>query len=172
MIIGLRAQNLPAAGLLGLLGALSLTWVMLHLPLLQILFAERGRFTALFDLREIRQRFRHAPWALTLALVSLYVLCVPLYLLRIEATPEQLTWLPSLLFVGLMLPAKLLLGAALGYAARRPTPRHWIIRSIPRVLLVVSSLAYVGTLYIAQFVAWQGVYVMYFQHAVLVPVAS
>lgn len=172
MIIGLRAHNLTAAGLVGFLGALSLTIVMLYLPMLQILLAEKKDFREIVNIREVRRRFRHAPWAFAMSLFLLFVACIPLYLLRIEATPDQLTWLPSLFFVGLIFPAKLFMGAALGYGARRLRPRHWTLRWSARTFLFLATLAYVGSLYIAQFVAWQGVFVMYFQHAVLVPVAS
>lgn len=172
MIIGLRAQRLEPAALVGLVGALSLTWVMLYLPLLQIVMAEKNRFGEIFAIGEVRRRVRRAPWAIGLSLILLFALCLPLYLLRIEATPEQLTWLPSLFFVGLMFPAKLALGAALACGARPGAPRHWLSRLPVRALSVAAALLYVGALYIAQFVAWQGIYVMYFQHAVLVPVAS
>ena len=172
MIIGLRADQLKIAGLIGLIGAISLTWVMCFLPFLQILMAERNRMAEVFNVREVRRRFRHAPLAMCFSLIALFALAIPLYLLRIEATPDQLTWLPSLFFVGLMFPSKLALGAALGYGARRPKPRHFVLRWSARLLCIAASLTYVGALYIAQFVAWQGIYVMYFQHAVLVPVAN
>lgn len=173
MIIGLRAHELKGgAALIGLIGAASLTLVMLYLPFLQIMVAEKNRFLAIFQLREVRTRFRSAPLAFAASLTLLLALSIPLYLLRIEATPEQLTWLPSLIFVSLMFPAKLMMGAALGYGARRARPRHWTLRWTARLVCLTSALAYVGALYIAQFVAWQGIYVMYFQHAVLVPVAS
>lgn len=172
MIIGLRAEQMEIAPLIGLLGAISLTWVMLFLPFLQILMAERNRFKDIFSVREVRRRFRHAPLAMGLSLILLFALSIPLYLLRIEATPEQLTWLPSLFFVGFMFPSKLALGAAMGYGARRPRPRNFCLRWSARLLCVAASLTYVGALYIAQFIAWEPNYVMYFQHAVLVPVAS
>jgi hypothetical protein len=155
-----------------LVGAISLTWVMLYLPLLQIVMAEKNRFREIFAVREVRRRVRRAPWAIGCSLIMLLALCLPLYLLRIEATPEQLTWLPSLLFVGLMFPAKLALGAALSCGARPGRARHWLLRWSARGLTVAAALIYVGALYVAQLVASQGIYVMYFQHAVLVPVAS
>lgn len=172
MIIGLRADQLKIAALVGLVGAISLTWVMLYLPFLQILVAERNRFADIFSVREVRRRFRRAPLAMGASLIALFALSIPLYLLRIEATPEQLTWLPSLFFVGLMFPCKLAIGAAMGYGARRPRPRNFVMRWSARLLCLTAALAYVGALYIAQFIAWQGIYVMYFQHAVLVPVAA
>jgi hypothetical protein len=172
MIIGLRAQQLEPAALVGLVGALGLTWVMLYLPLLQFVMAEKNRFREIFAVRVVRRRVRRAPWAIGCSLILLFALCLPLYLLRIEATPEQLTWLPSLLFVGLMFPAKLALGAALACGARPGRPRQWLLRWSARWLTIAATLVYVGALYVAQFIAWQGIYVMYFQHAVLVPVAS
>ena len=172
MIIGLRAQEFKPAPLVGLVGALALTWVMLHLPQLQILMAEKNRMAEFLNIREVRRRFRNAPWATAGALITLFAFCIPLYLLRIEATPEQLTWLPSLFFVGLMFPAKLGLGAALGCGARRRCAKHWALGWSARTFIVAAALFYVGALYVAQFIAWQGIYVMYFQHAVLVPVAS
>jgi hypothetical protein len=172
MIIGLRADQMKIAPLLGLIGAISLTWVMLYLPFLQVLMAESNRHQDLFNVREVRRRFRHAPLAMGFSLILLLALALPLYLLRIEATPEELTWLPSLFCVALMFPSKLALGAAMGYAARRPKPRNFVMRWSARLLAVAASLTYVGALYIAQFIAWQGIYIMYFQHAVLVPVAN
>lgn len=169
MVIGLRAQQLQVAGLLGFIGAMLLTWVMMVLPQAQIVFAERNQFRALFDVREVRKRFMHAPIAVALTLVILYALCMPLYLMRIEATPQELAWLPSLVYIVMMLPAKILMGGALGYAARRPKRRMWLLRWPVFGLLIAGSLFYVGSLYIGQFIAWQGVYVMYLQHAVMVP---
>lgn len=172
MIIGQRAQELGAAGLVGLIGAVGMTLVMLYLPFLQIQMASRRRFSALFDIAAVRRRFLFAPWAHTVGLLMLVVLSIPLYLLRIEATPAELVWAPSLVFVVFMLPAKLLLGAAMGYAAGRQAtarPRHWALRWPARFTALAAVLLYVGTLYVAQLVAGQGAFVMYFQHAFLVP---
>ncbi len=173
MIIGLRSQDLNAAALVGLIGAFVMTLVMLYLPFLQIQFAESNRFSAIFDVASVRRRFRFAPLAHAASLIVLCLLCIPLYLLRIEATPAELVWAPSLVFVLFMLPAKLFLGAAVGYADRRQQQsaavRHWLLRWPARGLALASALIYVGSLYVAQLVAGQGAYVMYFQHAFLVP---
>ncbi|MFK7736451.1 MAG: hypothetical protein AB8B50_10500 [Pirellulaceae bacterium] len=173
MIIGQRAEDLGPAGLIGFVGAAAMTLIMLYLPFLQIEMARTGRFVSLFAIPTIRRRFRFAPWAHTLALFLLCLLCIPLYLLRIEATPEELTWAPALVFVFFMLPAKILLGAAMGYGDRRAatgkSPRHWSLRWLARPVALASVLVYVGALYVAQLVAGQGAFVMYFQHAFLVP---
>lgn len=174
MIVGLRAEEVQAAGLVGLLGAFGMVLVMLYLPFGQIQMAMTNRFTAAFNWRSVRRRFRYAPLAHALAILALCALCLPLYLLRIEATPAELVWAPSLVFVAFMFPAKLLLGAAMGYAESRRDrrlrkPRSWWLRWPSRVLALASVLIYVGALYVAQLVAGQGVLVMYFQHALLVP---
>lgn len=169
MIIGLRAQNFQAAPLVGLIGALAMIIVMLYLPLLQVHMAAKNRFSEIFNVVAIRQSFMRAPWFCAFSLFVLCGLAIPLYLLRIEATPSQLVWLPSLVFVALMLPAKLLIGAALGYSSRREQYRHWLLRWPAWSLALASVMVYVGALYVAQLIAWQGAFVMYFQHALLVP---
>ncbi len=174
MIIGQRAENFPAAALIGLIGAIAMLVIVMVLPFLQIQMALHNRFRALFEVRQVRRRFLCAPWAHASALLLLCLLCIPLYLLRIEATPAELVWAPSIVFVIFMLPAKLLLGAAMGYAEGRaerlPLPnRHWTLRWPARVVVLASALLYVGALYLAQLVAGQGALVMYFQHAFLVP---
>ncbi len=169
MIIGQRAQQFEAAPLAGLIGAIAMMVVMMYLPLLQVHMAAKNRFSEIFNVWAIRQQFMRAPWFCSLAIFTLCALAIPLYLLRIEATPRELAWAPSLVFVALMLPAKLLIGAALGYANRREKLRHWALRWPAWLVAVASIMIYVGALYIAQFVAWQGAFVMYFQHALLVP---
>ncbi len=169
MIIGERAQKFEAAPLVGLIGAIAMTCVMLYLPLLQVRMAAKNRFAEIFNVIAIRQSFMRAPWFCAMSIFVLCGLAIPLYLLRIEATPSELVWAPSLVFVALMLPAKLLIGAALGYADHRDRLRHWTLRWSAFVVVLVSVFSYVGALYIAQFIAWQGAFVMYFQHALLVP---
>ncbi len=169
MIIGERAHELQPAALVGVVGALGMTLVMLYLPVLQVHMASQNRFLEVFNVRAARHSFMKAPWFYAFSLFVLCALAIPLYLLRIEATPSQLLWAPSLVFVLFMFPAKLLIGTALGYAHGRQRPRHWLVRWPAWGFELVSVLIYVGALYVAQFVAWQGAYVMYFQHAVLVP---
>ena len=169
MIIGLRAHEFELAPLVGMVGATAMMVVMLYLPMLQVHMAAKNRFTEVFNVVAIRQYFLRAPWFYALSLLVLCGLAIPLYLLRIEATPSELVWAPSLVFVAFMLPAKLLIGAALGYANKREQYRHWLLRWPAWIVSVASVMVYVGALYIAQFIAWQGAFVNYFQHAVLVP---
>ncbi|RMF37755.1 MAG: hypothetical protein D6753_17055, partial [Planctomycetota bacterium] len=71
MIIGLRALELDAAGIVGILGALSMIGVMLYLPFLQIQMAADNRFWAMFQVRRVRRRFLFAPGAHALSLLLL-----------------------------------------------------------------------------------------------------
>ncbi len=174
MIVGERAENFPGAGFVGFLGAVAMIAIMFYLPFSQIQFAVDNRFASIFDFRRVRRRFLYAPWAHAISLLLLCLLCIPLYLLRIEAAPAELLWAPSLVFILLMFPAKLALGAAIGYAEGRQhrrnlRKRHWTLRWPARMVAFTSVLIYVGALYVAQLVAGQGAYVMYFQHAFLVP---
>ncbi len=193
MIIGLRAQGDGPFGLVGLLGAVSMGLIMLYLPFLQLQLAQTGRFNEVFNVIEVRRRFVAAPLAHAFALLLLCGLSIPLYVLRIEATPSELLWAPALVFVVFMMPAKWILGAAMGYAdsrriaagavpyqsewattaekraALRLGRRSWILRWPARTVSLASVAIYVGSLYVAQLVAGQGAWVMYFQHAVLVP---
>ncbi len=174
MIIGQRSQNFPPAAAVGLLGAAGMVLISFYLPFLQIQLAQHNRWRAMFDVKRVRRTFLCAPWAHASALWVLCLLCIPLYLLRIEATPAELVWAPSLVFVVFMLPAKLMLGAAIGYATGRRKAlecphRHWSLRWSARIAGLASALVYVGALYVAQLIAGQGALVMYFQHAFLVP---
>ncbi|GIW97712.1 MAG: hypothetical protein KatS3mg111_1045 [Pirellulaceae bacterium] len=173
MIVGLRALEFDLAAVVGLLGALGMTAVVLYLPFLQVQMAVDNRFRSMLRLRSVRRRFRYAPWAHAASLLAMCLASLPLYLLRIEATPAELLWAPALVFVLFMLPVKLGLGAAMGYASRREScgqqQRHWLNRWGARVVALTSVLVYVGSLYVAQLVAGQGALVMYFQHAFLVP---
>jgi hypothetical protein len=62
----------------------------------------------------------------------------------------------------------------MGYADSRQyrkqlTKRHWALRWPARLVGFASVVVYVGALYVAQLIAGQGAFVMYFQHAFLVP---
>ncbi|MCA9191637.1 MAG: hypothetical protein KDB03_07745 [Planctomycetales bacterium] len=173
MIIGLRAIEFKPAVLVGLVGAVLLFFVILYLPFLQIQMAANNRWQELFNVKSVRLRFRYAPWAHAMSLFAVCALSIPLYLLRIEATPSQLLWAPSLVFVLLLLPGKMLLGVAMGYGRKRQIrdlhPRHWVWRWLAMLPMVVAVLFYMGALYVAQLVASQGAPIMYFQHLFLVP---
>ena len=165
------ATRAPLGGaiVLSLLGGLLLLLVVMHLPFLQAHLAARDRFAAVFELRLVRQRFLRAPWAFWTALLVTLLLALPLYLLKIELTPRELAWLPALLFVILIFPARLLTGWAMNRAHRREAPRHWFSRWTARAGILPVALAYVLVVYAAPYLSWNGALSLLEQHAFLVP---
>lgn len=166
--------SLLAAGrlapILALPGALLLGLVVLPLPFLQMRFAAEGRFGALFDLRGVRARFGRAPWAFAAALALTLTGAVPLYLLKIEMLPRETLWLPGLVFLGFIFPARLLTGWAYGRSSRREAPRHGFFRWTGRLAMLPVAAAYVLIVFLSQYTAWRGVWNLYEQHAFLLPV--
>ena len=85
--------------------------------------------------------FRRAPWAFAFAFVVTLLFALPLYLLKIEIVPAEAAWLPRLVFIAFIFPARLLTGWAMGRARRRDEPRHWFFRWTGRLpLLPVARL--------------------------------
>jgi len=156
--------------LLGLLGALLLAVIVPFLPFLQVRYAVEGRVSALFSRRAIRDRFRRAPWAFAFSLLVLLLAAIPLYLLKIEMIPREAAWLPSLVFVIFLAPARLLTGWAYARSGRRDRPRHWIFRVLGRLAIVPAAALYVLVVFLAQYTSWGGVSSLYEQHAFLLPV--
>lgn len=154
----------------GFLGGLLLAIVALALPFLQMRFAAENRFAALFEYRAIRERFRRAPWAFALASFVTLTFAIPLYLLKIEMIPRETAWLPSLVFLGFIFPARTLTGWAYARSGRREQPRHWFFRWTSRLGMFSTGLIYALIVYFTQFTAWQGIWSLYEQHAFMLPV--
>jgi len=167
----MAASQLPVDGavVVSFFGGLLLLLVAIHLPFMQANFAHSGRFGALFELREVRRQFTRAPLAFWLALLVTLLLAIPLYLLKIELTPRELAWLPSLFFVAFIFPARILTGWALSRALRREQPCHWFVRWLARFGILPMALAYVLANYFVPFLASNGVLSLLEQHAFLVP---
>lgn len=166
--------SLLAAGrtapVIGLLGGLSLMWVLLYLPFVQARFAAENRFRAQFQVAEARRLFRKAPILFWLSLVCTLLFALPLYLLKIEIVPREAAWLPSLMFVTFIFPARLLTGWACGLAQRRSTNRHFLLRYGARLAMLPVVAFYVFIVFFTQYTSWHGVASLYEQHAFLVPV--
>jgi hypothetical protein len=155
---------------LGFVGALALGIVVLYLPFLQIRYAAVNRMGALFEVRAVRQGFRRGPWEYGLAVVITLAFAIPLYLLKIEMIPREAAWLPSILFVSFIFPARLLTGWAHARSQRRRTNRHWFFRWTGRLGIVAAAAAYVVIVFFSQYAAWEGIWSLYEQHAFLLPV--
>lgn len=170
LIASIRVPENQAAGVLfGLTGGFLLAVVMLYLPFLQTRFAAENRLAALFQVRQARRVFSCAPLACWIALLVTLASALPLYLLKIEATPREVVGLLSLLFVVFMFPARLVTGWAVGRANRRTEPRHFLIRWSAGLARLPLVAIYALVLFFTQYTSWYGAWSMLEQHAVLVP---
>jgi hypothetical protein len=160
----------PGAGtVVGLVGGGMLALVLLHLPFLQARFAAENRLACMFEIRAMRRSFGRAPVAFLVALAFTLALALPLYLLKIEIVPREAAWLPSLLFVVSIFPARFLTGWALARSSRRHAPRLWLFRWTSRLAMLPLVAFYVLLVYFTQYLSWYGVWSLYEQHAFLVP---
>ncbi|MFQ3649290.1 MAG: DUF4013 domain-containing protein, partial [Gemmataceae bacterium] len=160
----------PLMPLLGWLGTVLLAVVLIYLPFAQARLAETGRFAAAFELSKIREAYRHAPWAFTLALYATLLLAVPLYLVKIEPVPREVAWLLSLVLIVFVYPARLLSGWAIACAHARRQWAHGFFRWSGRLAMIPVVLFYLLILYFAQYVSWNGIWSFYEQHAFTLPV--
>ena len=158
------------APLLGFLGGALLIFVLLYLPFIQTQAAISGSWSDLFAWNKVRQTIARAPIATAASLIVLFTLALPLYLLKIELIPREAAWLPSLLFVASIWPARLAVGWAMGRGLRRELPRHGLFRWSSRLALLPLVGFYVLLVYFTQYLSWYGVWSLYEQHALLLPV--
>jgi hypothetical protein len=158
------------APLLGFLGGALLAIVVIYLPFAQVRFAVENRWRAMFEVRAVRDNFRRAPLAFFVAQLVTLASALPLYLLKIEIIPREAAWLPGLVFVAFIFPARLLAGWAYGRSERRATPRHGFFRVAARLAIAPAAIAYAVIVYFTQFTSWYGIASLYEQHAFLLPV--
>jgi hypothetical protein len=169
-LLALGHSKLAGAGLAGLLGAFLLAIVLLYLPFLQLRLAATNRFAQAFNVFAVRADFKRAPWAFAFSVVVTLLFALPLYLFKIEIVPAEAAWLPGLIFILFIYPARLLTGWAMGRARRRDEPRHWFFRITGRLPLLPAAGFYVLIVFFTQYTSWNGVWSLYEQHAFLLPV--
>ena len=162
--------KMPLSPLVGFFGALLLAIVVLHLPLLQTQMAIENSFRAAFDWRGVRRAFNRAPWACSFALILTLIFALPLYLLKIEVVPQEALWLPTLVFILFIFPARLITGWAMWRTKMRDTQRHWFFRWSGRLPLLPAVLIYLLFVFFSQYTSWNGIASLYEQHAFLLPV--
>ena len=158
------------APLVGLVGGLMLSAVVLVLPILQAQLAASNRLSEAFALRAACRSYFRAPIAYLFAVTATLVFAVPLYLAKIELIPREAAWLPSLLFVMSVWPARVLSGWTVARAQR--SPGGWFRTSVSllgMLALFPLALVYVFIVYLTQYSNWYGMASLYEQHAFLVP---
>jgi len=169
LLLAANLSNPGVAALLSLAGSLLLGFVVLYLPFLQTRFAMTGEFRAFFSLTATREQFARAPLAFWFALFITLLFALPLYLLKIELTPDEVAWLPNLVFVLFIFPARLLLGWALSRAEKRTLPRFWLSRWAARLASIPVVATYAFVVWLTQYLSWHGSLSLLEQHAFLVP---
>jgi hypothetical protein len=142
---------------------------VLYLPFLQVNFVLQDRLVAMFEWREVRRMFGRAPTAFWFALFITLLFALPLYLLKVELTPKEVAWLPGLVFVLFIFPARSLTGWAVSRARRREGDSFFLFRWVMRLLELPVVGFYVLFVYLSQFYSWDGVYSLLEQHAFMVP---
>jgi hypothetical protein len=160
----------PGPVLLSLLGGLLLAIVLLYMPFLQAHFAAEQRFVALFEISAVRAQFKRAPLAFWFALLITLLFALPLYLLKIELVQREVAWIPSLVFVLFIFPARLLAGWAVGRARKREQVRFFLVRWLAWLGELPVVVTYVFLIYFTQYLSWYGVWSLFEQHAFLLPV--
>lgn len=170
VLIGASQISQPGlAAVAGFAGAAVLTAVVLYLPFLQTNFARTQQFSAMFQVGQVRDFFRRAPIAFWFSLLITLLLAAPLYLLKIELAPREVAWLPALLFVAFIFPARLVAGWALYRGERRDQPRHWTARWLGRLAALPVAASYALFVWLTQYLSWHGSLSLFEQHAFLVP---
>ena len=174
IIVANRQGETGLAGVTGGLSLVALGVVLMYLPMLQANFAAENDIRSLFAVRTIRRDFRRAPWAWLFAMgLGLVVFPIPLYLLKIEATPREVMWLPCLALVAMALPARVAFGLVLRRARRLEEPVGvWaaVSRWAARLLMPAVIAVYLTVLTVSQYTSWDGLQTWVRQHAVLIPV--
>jgi hypothetical protein len=169
--IMILASNLPPVGaaFISFLASFPLMLAVMYLPFLQTRFACENRLAAMFEVGHVRRQFTRAPIAFWLALFITLLFAIPLYLLKIEATPQEVAWLPALVFMGFIFPARVLTGWAVSRANRREQPRFWLFRWMARLGAIPVVGLYALITYFTQFLSWKGTPALLEHHAFMVP---
>ncbi len=152
----------------GALLALVLSWM----PFLQARFATEQRLRSMFHWKAIRRLFKHAPLAWLLAVAVVYVLALPLYLLKVVLLPQDAYWLITLIFIASIYPSKVAAGwayhrAVRGQAAGETSSR--VCRWSARMGLLPLLVGFVFLLYFTQFIGAHGTAGLFEHHAFLLP---
>jgi len=158
---------------LAVIGAGGLVVVLAWAPLIQVQFAARERFRALFDLGAVRTMFRQAPLRWVLAISLLYASAIPMFLwsgrlkMMVQSHREILDL--TLISLATTFPARVLLGWVYSRAVQRaPSPLIWSWAM--RLLLAALLAGYVYLLFLSSLTAELGRHWFNEHHALLLPI--
>lgn len=162
--------------LVTILGGICLIVAFAWVPFLQVRFAAEQRFSAMFELRTIRDLYRYASWSWLLAIVLTYVLAFPLFLAKVELPPNDLVWLVTLIFVVSVYLTKVVTGWAYHRALRKRadsiaagTKRPKYAPLLGSGLMVPVLTIYVFAVFFSQAFGRHGKLTLFEHHAFLLP---
>ncbi len=156
--------------LVTLIGGACLVLVLGWLPLLQAHFTAENRFSAMFELRTIRRKFKRTPLAWMLSLIVVYVLSLPLYLFKVAALPRDAVWGITLIFVATIYPTKILLGWVYHRASSKTKNAWFGWRWLSRTIVLPLIAVYVFIVFFTQFIGIHGSGGLLEHHLFLLPV--
>ena len=136
------AQAADAGGFLTFIGLVILTPILARLPFLQAHFVRTTDIRSAFAWKAVGATIRAAPISCALALVASYAITLPLLLLPVIDWPRDALWLPNLMFVPLVLAARVAIGLAYrrGDRLRSLAPDSKIARGFAFPLVVVAAV--------------------------------
>lgn len=168
-LLWLARTSTPRPGA-SLLGIVLLLPVLAWLPFVQARFAVDGRRAAYLDWRAARQLMASAPLSALIALLVLYALSLPLYLLTVVLPPQDAMWIATLCFVSALLPGRVAVALAYRRAVRLGRPAGAPLRWTCKVLSVALLVAVAVMLFLAPLIDHRGAAGLFSQHAFALPV--
>ncbi|MBT4693349.1 MAG: hypothetical protein HOB73_08400 [Planctomycetaceae bacterium] len=154
----------------GTIGYVALAIIFLYLPMLQTRFAVEQRLGVFREIGAVRLMYQRAPLAFWISMVSVWLLALPVYLVKIELTPREVVMLPAVVFIMFAWPTRILLGWAYARAHRRETPRLRLSIWLGRLTLIPIVFAYGSIVLASRYTSWYGEWSLLEQHALLIPI--
>ncbi|MCY2966189.1 MAG: hypothetical protein NT069_21590, partial [Planctomycetota bacterium] len=153
--------------LVTLFGGFLLVPVLLWVPFLQAHLAAENRLGAMFELKSVRELYKHAPFSWLITILITLLLALPMYLFKAAMPPRDALWLVTIVFVVSIYPAKVLTGWAYYRATHREKRTHWLWRWICWLPSVPLTVFYVFLLYFTQFIGKYGKLTLFEHHSFL-----
>ena len=166
-----RQENPAAvAAFASIVGVLLAIPVVAWLPLLQCHQAATGRFTAIFNIRVVREIIARAPLRWTLSTFLLFGLAIPLYASKIVIPPADAYWLLTPLFIATIYPTRLLIGWTYGSGIKAQRRQFVLLRWPFKILMFALLAIYAGFLFVIPLISESGFRGLLDNHAFLLPI--
>lgn len=165
-------QSDGPAVLVTLLGGILMIPVAAWLPLLQCHQAAEERFSAIFEVRYVRQIIARVPIRWAIATILMYGLAVPLYLSKVVLPPADAFWLLTPLFIVVIFPTRILMGWVYGTGAKKVELASPVIRFPTKLFMIPLLGLYSAILFLLPLTSEAGPRAMLENHAFLLPVPS